>query len=103
MSEITLLNGEKFEASLTYRKLYVLQCKRPKDYEEYNKVSMNGTQTELDYLRLLYTAYLCNSCNSEVLSFDEFLDNLEFNRNNLRIAGQMLSAPKKTSGNHSTE
>ena len=102
MNEITLQNGEKFEASLTYRKLYVLQCKRPKDYAEYNKVSMNGTQTELDYLRLLYTAYLCNTEQPE-LSFDDFLDNLEFDRNNLKIAGQMLSAPKKISGSRSTE
>lgn len=102
MNEVTLLNGEKFEASLTYRKLYVLQCKRPKDYAEYNKVCMNGTQTELDYLRLLYTAYLCNSEQS-ALSFDEFLDNLEFDRKNLQIAGRMLSAPKKPSEGHSTE
>lgn len=99
---VTLMNGEKFEAHLTYRKLYVLQCKCPEDYAEYNKVSMNGTQTELDYLRLLYTAYLCNAEQPE-LSFDEFLDNLEFDRNNLKIAGQMLSAPKKPSGSHLTE
>lgn len=94
--EITLLNGQCFEAKLTYRKLYFLQEKRPDDYAEYNKVCMNGTQTEIDYLRLLYTAYLCNAKEPD-LTFDDFLDNLEFNRKNLQIAGRMLSAPKKRS------
>lgn len=94
--EITLLNGQCFEAKLTYRNLYILQTNRPKDYEEYNRICMNGTTTEMDYLRLLYTAYLCNA-NEPDLTFEDFLDNLKYDRKYLHIAGKMLSAPKKRS------
>lgn len=89
---VNLDNGVSFEAKLTYRKLYNLEKANPVAYKEYSDIILNGTKKEIDYITLLYTAYLCNVENPD-MSFDEFIDNCPYGMKTVNLASQMVTNP----------
>lgn len=93
--------GEEIKLTLAYRYLYQLRSKHKAQYDDYNKIITKGAQDEFDNITVLYTAYLChliaeNGDTAGCMSFDEFLDILPYDREDIAKAVGMLISPKKT-------
>lgn len=99
--ELEGIDGETIKLTLAYRHLYQLRAKHRDQYEEFNRIMMKGAKDYFDNLSLLYTAYLCEAIaetgdTSGCRSFDEFLDMLPIDNQEVMRAVGMLIAPKKT-------
>lgn len=92
-----LANGENIELSLTFAKLYRLRACSPQEYEKYNKVIMDGAKDTFDFLRIIYTAYLCHNIESidECMSFDDFIKIAPFDINNVITVAMSITTSKK--------
>lgn len=93
-----LANGEKIELKLSFARLYRLRASAPQLYEKYNKVMMDGTHDTFDFLRIMYTAYVCENIEKidECMSFEEFIELVPLNMNSLmNISTKLLTAKKK--------
>lgn len=100
VAEIELIDGSKVECTLTYRALLQLSTKAKDAYDEYNRIFTKGAKTEIENLRILYTAYLCAWCldgkeMSRALTFDGFIDNVLPDRTMVTEALTILLNPKK--------
>lgn len=95
------IDGQEIKMTLTYRYLLQLKRKHPDDYKEYNRVMTKGAQDEFDNIQVLYTGYLCQQIQDsgdtkDALSYDEFIDIMPMDRQEIVKALGMLVAPKKT-------
>lgn len=100
VAEVELIDGTKVECTLTYRALLQLSTKAKDAYDEYNRIFTKGAKTEIDNLRIVYTAYLCawvlaEKPVSHALTFDDFIDNLIPDRVMVQGALATLLNPKK--------
>lgn len=94
-------DGGELKLTLAYRYLYQLRAKHKAQYDEYNRIMTKGAQDEFDNLTILYTAYLChniavNGDTDDCMGFDDFLDLMPYDREDIGKAVGMLIAPKKT-------
>lgn len=90
-----LENGEKIELSLTFLDAYRLRERYPDLYKEYNLIVMNGVNDEIDYMRIIYTAYVCRNLD-KFMDFEEFLGVFPPNRMLVvQLAGSLLYPDKK--------
>lgn len=99
--ELEDINGDKIKLTLAYRYLYQLRAKHREQYEEFNRIMMKGAKDYFDNISVLYTAYLCeaiaeNGDTGGCKSFDDFLDILPVDMQEVMRAVGMLVAPKKT-------
>lgn len=92
-----LANGEKVELKLSFARLYKLRAKNQKLYEQYNDVVMNGAKDTFDFLRIIYTAYVCEKIENieACMSFEEFINAAPFDMNTLPSNAMKLLASKK--------
>lgn len=100
VAEIEFVDGTKAECTLTYRALLQLSTKAKDAYDEYNRIFVKGAKTEIDNLRILYTAYLCawvldEKPISHALTFDGFIDSVLPDRMMVSSALSLLLNPKK--------
>lgn len=74
--EMELADGSKVKLALAYSLLFQLRKLKPKVYEEYNEVAMNGTKDELKHIDLIYAAYLCANIENvdECMSKEKFIN-----------------------------
>lgn len=107
MRKCTLMDGREIEMTLNFGLLYRLGCMdRFKGvYKSYNQIMAKGPQSEIDNVKILYTAYCCGNINhaDDIIEFGEFASLLPEDRT---VIGDLLidltSKKKKTdSGNHS--
>ena len=90
---IKLKNDVEVKATLTYRRLYQLQQREPKLYEQYVKAQSQDTPSELDILLIIYVGYKCAENEAEY-SFEEFMDLFPDNRVVLQSTFVQLVYPK---------
>lgn len=100
VTSIDLMDGSSVDCTLTYRALLQLSSKDKAAYDEYNKIFVKGAKTEIQNLRILYTAYLCawilaDKPMREALTFDEFIDSIVPDRLMVSQALAALLNPKK--------
>lgn len=100
VAEIDLIDGTKAECTLTYRALLQLSTKAKDAYDDYNRIFTKGAKTEIDNLKILYTAYLCSwvladKPMSHALTFDGFIDAIVPDRVMVQNALSILLNPKK--------
>lgn len=98
--EMPTVDGDKIKLTLTYRWLYALKTKYKDTYEDYNRIMTKGFTDEFDNITVLYTAYLCEYISEHgntdnAMSYDDFLDVLPFDRQEIARAVGMLISPKK--------
>ena len=107
MRKCTLMDGREIEMTLNFCLLYKLGGMDgfSSVYKSYNKIMSKGPQSEVDNVKILYTAYCCANINNvdNIMSFEDFASLLPEDRT---VIGDLLidltSKKKKTdSGNHS--
>lgn len=91
--ELTLNSGKKVEIGVTFRKLAMLREKNKKAYDEYNRVIRNGVKDVFDYVAVVYAGYCCNK--ESAMGYQDFLDELPVDINELVTAFNSVVAPKK--------
>ena len=89
-------NGE-VDLTLNFYTLNQLKTKHPKEYKRFFELRKNGVTTELDGAEMIYTAYLCANMDKmpDVMSYEEFLQNMKNSRSKLWKAVSELNADEK--------
>lgn len=59
MQELELVNGEKIQLTLNFKRLLNVRNKRKDLYRRYNDIMMNGPKDMFHNITILYVAYLC--------------------------------------------
>lgn len=79
--ELEMKNGT-VECTLNFYRLYQLKTKHKKEYNRYFEVTNEGVKSDLDAVEVIYVAYLCANMEKmpDVMSFEEFLQNLKNGR-----------------------
>lgn len=98
--ELEGIDGEPIKLTLNYRYLYQLRAKHRDQYNDFNLIMMKGAKDFFDNITILHTAYLCEAIaetgdTSGCKSFDEFMDMLPVDTQEVMKAAGMLVAPKK--------
>ena len=106
--EFEFCDGSKTELTLAFYKLYQLKASKFRNYyEAYNEINSKKQLTEeLDFVRIMYVAYLCAHLKDEtVFTEEEFMEKCGCDRGALLEAYEALTQPKKhkASENHSSE
>lgn len=96
---LELQNGEKVNLTLNFASLYKLRAKDKKLYDIYNKAAANKEPDEIDNARIIYTAYVCASSNDEIMSFENFLEVIPYDREIIGDAIASLLVPQKKTQN----
>lgn len=93
---VNMADGRELSLVLTFPALYRLKSERPREYKEANRVLVKGAEEVLDYLQLMYTAYLCANLEQldGCMSFRKFTE-LAPEINAVTQAVNELVAPKK--------
>lgn len=100
----TVVEFEMFDGAikmtLQMHGLYLLWARNREVWDEYNRItSGKGDRGEIDTAMVLYAAYLCACCETDVDdrygSFEEFLLNLPPDRMAMCAAYRDMCAPKK--------
>lgn len=85
--EIELADGRIVSLSMNYARLMKLSNKNKRLYDRYNKITHQAEGlNDLDIAEVLYIAYVCGNIDEdehELIEFDEFLENLPPNREEL--------------------
>lgn len=95
--EIELNNGKKIKITLNLRKLLLLKSNHKDIYDDANKIIIMGSTDVFDLIKVLYASYLCGleDKNANVLSYDEFLEQLPFGIGEITNVVMDLIYPKK--------
>lgn len=97
--EFELTNGEKVNMTLQFFRLYQLKASKQhkNDYDRYNEINIKGAKEELNYVDLLYVAYLCANIENldECMEKKDFLINFPSDREYVSRIYNALVAPKK--------
>ncbi len=106
--EFEFCDGTTTELTLAFYKLYQLKASKYREfYEAYNAINAKKQLTEeLDFVRIMYVAYLCAHIKDDVvLTEEEFMEKCGCDRGALLEAYEALTQPKKrkASGNRSGE
>lgn len=96
---IELQNGEKVNLTLNFAALYKLRAKNKQLYDRYNKIITNGSADEIENIHIIYTAYVCANTGNEIMSFEEFLEVVPFDREIIGDAIASLLTPQKKTQN----
>lgn len=99
--ELETNDGGTIKLTLAYGPLYKLRAKHRQEYDEYNRIMTKGAKDEFDNITILYTAYLCEQVDEtgdtkDAMGFDDFLDLMPVDREDIARAVGMLMVPKKT-------
>ena len=98
---LEMADGSSVKLTLAYRYLLQLSTFNRKVYDDYNAVwnKKEGKREEVDNVRTLYAAYLCaaiqEGTQDSAMSWDEFLDNMTFDREAVGEALRGLLTPKR--------
>lgn len=95
--EFTFADGEKTKMTLTFDRLLQLRTKDKDLYERYNKYRMDGSTDILEWLEMLYVAYLCAHIDDyeNCMSEEEFIAKCGNDLNAVTEAVAILTTPKK--------
>lgn len=93
---VVMADGREETLCLSFAALWQLKTKRPNEYKTVNRILVKGTEDIMDYLSLLYAAYLCANLE-RIEGCEGFLDFSarapEFNA--VMLAVNELISPKK--------
>ena len=94
---IELVNGETVGLTLTFARLYRLRACNPQIYEKYNRIMMDGAKDTFDFLRIIYTAYICSNLEKidDCMSFEDFIELAPFDMNKLMTLSKSIISSKK--------
>ena len=81
--------------TLNFKNLYLLRDKDKKTYSDYMRISNKGPQDEIEVAKMLYTAYECGNIDKECMSFEDFLEILPVNREEITEIVVRLQPKKK--------
>lgn len=99
--ELEMADGSTVKLTLAYRFLLKLSSTHKQAYKDYNAAwnHRNKEFDEFDTVRMIYAAYLCACIQEETIdeamSFDDFIDVLTPDREELNRALMELVAPKR--------
>ncbi len=95
--EFKFADGEKVKLTITFSLLNRLKSKNKELYERYNKYRMDGSKDMLEWLEMLYVAYLCANMDDydTCMSFDDFMNKCGGDLNEVTKAVAILTTPKK--------
>ena len=103
--EMPTIDGRTMKLTLAYRYLYQLRSKHREQYEDYSRIMMKGAKDYFDSISIIYTAYLCEAIaetgdTDGCMGFDDFLDALPIDQEDIMRAVGMLTSPKKMMASH---
>lgn len=90
-----MMDGSIVKMTLNFKNLYLLRTKDKKTYDEYMKISNKGVQDEMEVAMMLYAAYKCGNIDQECMPFEDFLEILPVNREELSDIAIRLQPKKK--------
>lgn len=95
--EYTFADGSKVKMTLTFFLLNRLKSKNKDLYDRYNGYRMNGSKDILEWVEMLYVAYLCANMDdyNNCLSEDEFIEKCGNDFEAVTKAVTILTTPKK--------
>ena len=101
LHDFDLIDGSTVKLTLTYDSLYKLEGLKPDVMADYNEVMTKGAKTELQMLRVIYTAYLCGLIKSQgnvdgCMDYENFLAMVQPDREYIAATLVKLVAPKKS-------
>lgn len=92
---LELQNGETVNLTLNFAALYKLRAKDKKLYERYNSIITAGEiKDEIDNIEILYVAYVCANINDEYMSFEEFIEFIPYDREEISDVLLALLTPQ---------
>lgn len=85
------------QLTLNFYRLNQLKTKHRQEYKRYFELQKEGIYTDLDAVEVLYVAYLCANMESmpDVMSYEEFLQNMKNGRKRIWEAYAALNADAK--------
>lgn len=93
---LELINGEKVELTLNFKKLLNVRNKRKDLYKRYNKAIMDGMNDTFDVITILYTAYLCALDDIDTgMTEESFMEKVPPYVYELNKVARNLTIPKK--------
>lgn len=104
MHAFEMADGSTVQMTLSFRRLMELKTRNKQQYENCNRIMMEGPKDIFDNVSILYTAYLCALDEKEIpMGYDAFVDGLPGYMNVVNEMVQDLIRPKKktSSGNNS--
>lgn len=93
--DVEMINGEILKMTLNFKNLYLLRNKDKKTYSEYMRISNAGPQDEMEVAMMLYTAYKCANLDQECKTFEDFIEILPVNREEVTEIALKLQPKKK--------
>ena len=92
-----LVDGKVVHLRLAWANLKLLKTKKPELYEEFNRIFTKGAEDVFDYMRIIYTAYVCNNiddCDS-LMSNSAFVELIPENLSDMMLVATNLIKPSK--------
>ena len=89
---LKLKDGTEVPIRLTFKDLYNLEKSNSELSEMYFETMKKEELNEIDMVKVIYVAYMCAGNN--VISFEEFLDKISNNRNEVLVKYYELIYPK---------
>ena len=93
--DVEMLDGSIKKMTLNFKNLYLLRNKDKKTYDEYMRISNKGPQDEMEVAMMLYVAYKCGNIDQECMPFEDFLEILPVNREEVSEIAMRLQQKKK--------
>ncbi|MGN1156178.1 MAG: hypothetical protein ACI4TK_08380 [Agathobacter sp.] len=98
-STLMMKDGKEIKVTLSFYRLYQMRTKWPEQYEKYFKITENDVEDDFDVITMIYIAYLCANIEKEakdLMSYEEFIINLRFDREDLYRCFKEISVEKKS-------